>query len=260
MILFQAQNSSVAYNYNAYVYNNYSFIPHVHHDFELIYVKEGVLEITVENRSELLHSGEAALILQDQIHSFHTPEHSVIWVCVFAWDYVPEFRKIIRDRICRSNRIQLHPVDSAFLLHKLIEADADRLEICACLNLVCAAFMKNRSDEDFMPAEDTGSQLLLHQMILYISTHFTENITLRQMAQSLGYDEYYISRSFHTFFRKNFKQFVNEYRIHYARKLLAQYGREKTITEIAYMSGFQSVRNFNRAYQKIVGGQPREKS
>ena len=258
MILFQEQNSLIPYNYNTYVYTDFSFIPHLHHDFEWIYVKEGTLELTVENRTELLHTGESALILQNQIHSFHTPQHSVIWVCVFAKDYVPEFCKMIRDRICKNNRLYLPSSDRDFLLRKLIETDADRLETCACLHLVCACFMKNRSDEDFVLADYTGSQLLLHQMLVHISAHFTENITLHEMAQALGYDESYISRSFHAFFKKNFKQFVNEYRIHYARELLAQYGRDKTMTEIAYMSGFQSVRNFNRAYRNIVGSQPRD--
>lgn len=257
MILYQKENSNMPYNYNAYLYHDFSFVAHLHNDFELICVLEGNLELNVGNHGELLDQGEAALVLPHQIHSFLTPEHSLIWVCVFARDYVPEFSKIIRDRICPDNKFIPSGLTAKFL-SQITAAVPNRLELCAFLNLVCSDFMRDRKEEDFAKADYTGTELLLHRILTYIPAHFQENITLREMAQSLGYEEHYISRCFHAFFRKNFKQFVNEYRIQYARQLLAEHGKSMSITEIAYQSGFQSVRNFNRAYVAIVGRQPRE--
>ena len=93
-------------------------------------------------------------------------------------------------------------------------------------------------------------------MLLYISEHYRENITLESMARELGYESHYISRCFHTHLSKNFKEFVNEYRIHYAKHLISSPER-MTMTEIAFLSGFQSVRNFNRVYKSIEGTEPR---
>ena len=75
----------------------------------------------------------------------------------------------------------------------------------------------------------------------------------------MGYEEHYLSRCFHNCFAMNFKQFVNEYRIQFARRLLEQQP-PLPITEIAYMSGFGSVRNFNRVYRAIVGTEPRKRT
>lgn len=96
-------------------------------------------------------------------------------------------------------------------------------------------------------------------MLSYITEHFKEDVTLSGMAQSLGYEEHYLSRLFHSFFGMNFKQFVNEYRVNYAESLLSDTGKNCGITEIAYACGFQSVRNFNRAYKRITGHSPRRK-
>ena len=76
------------------------------------------------------------------------------------------------------------------------------------------------------------------------------------MAQSLGYEEHFISRRFNNFFHKNFKQFINERRIHSAKYLLAVKDSELTMTDIAYQCGFQSVRNFNRVFRNIMGYPP----
>lgn len=257
MFFYQEQNSLIPYNYNAYEYRNYSFLPHMHGDFELIYVKNGVLEVTVEGRKLALEAGEAALVFPNQVHGFRTSQESLCWICVFSGDYVPEFSRLTEDRICLDNRLYLDETDRQILYNRLMTAGEERLERCAGLMSICAAFMRERNEKDFKPAEEGGNETLVHQMLMYISRYYKEDITLRGMAEALGYEEHYISRRFGSYFKMNFKQFVNEYRLQYARRLLADREQKLTMVEIAYRSGFQSVRNFNRAYKRLMGGQPR---
>jgi AraC-like DNA-binding protein len=77
------------------------------------------------------------------------------------------------------------------------------------------------------------------------------------MAEEMGYDHHYLSRAFHEMFHMNFRDFVNQYRINYANELLMQGGR--SITEVAFESGFQSVRSFNDVYKKMTGSVPSKK-
>ena len=260
MIEYQTINCNVPYNYNIWTYRDYSGT-NIHMDYEFIYVLKGQLDVTIESYTETLSQGESALILPNQVHTLKTRENTYIWIIVFAKDYVPEFHKKLNGRICLNNKCCFEEFDKEIVLKKLIIAKPNRLELCAILSLICADFMKTRQDSDFVKSIYTGTEKLLHLMLAYVNDHFRENITLHSMAQSLGYDEHYVSRCFNNYFGKNFKQFLNEYRINYARELLANMDRmEINMAEIAYLSGFQSVRNFNRAYKSIVGKAPREDS
>ena len=97
---------------------------------------------------------------------------------------------------------------------------------------------------------------VVHKLLIYVSEHFTENITLNSVAASLGYEPHYVSRCFNNFIGIGFKQFLNNYRVDYAKKLLLD--PDVSITAAAYTSGFQSIRSFNRIFQETLGITPTE--
>ena len=256
MIVYQRENSSKPYNCDITYYDDFSYIAHLHKDFELVYVAEGSVHMTVENRTTVLSCGDLALILPSQIHRYETETSSKALVAVFAEDYVPEFCKAISKKTTESNVFRMEDEDRTLLLRKLGSRNPSRLTLSACFSLAAAAFLDAVT---LIDAEgETKSSLLLHRILLYISEHYRENITLEGMARALGYESHYISRCFHTHLSKNFKQFVNEYRINYAKHLIATASGRMTMTEIAFASGFQSVRNFNRVYKSIEGTEPRK--
>lgn len=254
MIVYQRENSSRPYNCDVTRYDDFSYIAHLHRDLELVYVESGEVTMTVEGRTETVRAGEFALVLPSCIHRYETPEHSRALVAVFAADYVPEFTKVTARKSASSSVFTMREDERELLLRRLEEPHGSRLVLSACFSLAAAAFL------DAVPLTDSESEskssLLLHRMLLYISEHYKENITLEGMARALGYESHYISRCFHTHLSKNFKEFVNEYRIHYAKHLISSEPR-MTMTEIAFASGFQSVRNFNRVYRSIEGIEPR---
>ena len=260
MIFYQVSNSNIPYNYNTSFYHNYSWITHLHRDYEIIYVIEGALYVHIGKHSQHFSAGDCVLILPNQVHRLESLGESYIWTCVFAKEYVPEVHKLLQDRICQDNKVCLSDRDRQLLFRKLIGQNADLLEKCAILTLVCSAFMDTRSELNFTKPSYSGIERMLHQIIFYIENHFQEDITLTEMAQNLGYEAHYLSRCFNSLFKKNFKQFINEYRVNYARQLMTEYRKTKTLAEIAHESGFQSVRNFNRSYRNVMGYSPREES
>lgn len=56
--------------------------------------------------------------------------------------------------------------------------------------------------------------------------------------------------------RKTYLDFLNEYRIGQACKLLAN--RDKPVAQVAYESGFNNLSNFNRKFKAIMGIPPRQ--
>jgi AraC-like DNA-binding protein len=256
MILYQKENSSNPYNYDNRYCRDFCFLSHLHRDPELVYVDGGEIVLEVEGKAQLLTRGDFALVLPDQIHSYRTEKTSDVIIAVFGASYVPLFFQEMGRRACRDNRFRIPDGDRAFAVNKLQDPALLPTERAAVLNLAVSYFLK--TVELTTDTAEEGSSLLLHKILQYISEHYRENISLEEMAERLGYESHYLSRRFHAILGKNFKQFVNEYRVQYAKQLIRAVGREKTMTEIAFDSGFSSVRNFNRAYKMVEGVEPRQ--
>ncbi|WP_394748209.1 helix-turn-helix domain-containing protein [Spongiimicrobium salis] len=84
-------------------------------------------------------------------------------------------------------------------------------------------------------------------------------LSLPELATTLGSNVHELSKVINEGFDKNFRDFVNSYRIaHFIEKVKAQEDKSKTYLAIALDSGFNSKSSFNRSFKKIKGTSPRE--
>lgn len=255
MILYQAINSSVSYNFNTREYEDCNFVLHLHRDFELIYVKEGNATVSIEGEDISVSEGGFALVLQNEVHSFSCDSDTRIWIGVFSEEYVREFSDDIKGRKIISHVFYPTEEDRNFLLRHLIFGFPDKHILTAALTVACALFYDACTGTFCGDEKINRPKTHIHKILAYISEHYTENIHLSDLAAALGYEEHYLSRLFNSIFKKNFTLFVNEYRVLHSRKLMKQH-KDMTIADIAFASGFGSVRNFNRAYRMVTGRSP----
>lgn len=90
----------------------------------------------------------------------------------------------------------------------------------------------------------------------YIRNHFTEQISLDQMARMVMLSPSYYSHLFKLATKKTFVEYINLLRIQKAMDLLRD--TDGLIVDICYECGFQSVNHFNRMFKSLVGTSPRE--
>ena len=76
------------------------------------------------------------------------------------------------------------------------------------------------------------------------------------MAEMAGISRDYFSRIFKNVTGMNYNKWLNMIRLEKATELLAGEGR--TLTEIAMLSGFQSIPSFNRVFREEKGMAPGE--
>lgn len=81
-------------------------------------------------------------------------------------------------------------------------------------------------------------------------------LTRKSLAQRVGLSEHQASRIINAYFRKNFNELINGYRIAEAKKRLIT--ENTPITVIAFEVGFNSIASFNRVFKEIVGAAPSE--
>lgn len=86
-----------------------------------------------------------------------------------------------------------------------------------------------------------------------------KDLTLTKLTEELHLSSSYTSRIINEAYGKNFKEFVNEYRIEMAcKKLLSDSLKNYTIEGIAQESGFHSRTAFYNAFKKSIGMSPGE--
>lgn len=89
----------------------------------------------------------------------------------------------------------------------------------------------------------------------YLNQHFTEELSLSQLACALGYSKYHISHIFRDKFGCSYNDYLKRLRAEYAMGLLTH--SELSVTEVCFASGFSSLRSFYRAFHEIYGASPR---
>ncbi len=232
-------------------HEDFSFPEHMHRCLELTIVTEGELTVGLNGVPFSIKPDEGALFLSNQIHSYATNEHSKMVALVFSPDLVPVFIRKLEGKIPVSpcfalERNRIEELVSLFSEHKTW----DVLSLKGILYLICGDFFKQSK---LIEAKKT-SETLIFQIIQYVQNHFTEDISLRTLSKALGYNYYYLSRYISTTLKGSFSRYLNNYRVSYAANLIMQ--NRYNITEIAFISGFPSIRTFNSVFRKKYGLPP----
>jgi len=83
------------------------------------------------------------------------------------------------------------------------------------------------------------------------------DLNLASFSKKLNEKEYLISQVINTLYNKNFQEFINSYRIEYAKTILTQKPEIKII-HVALDCGYKSTVTFNRQFKKYEGMTPSE--
>jgi len=96
-------------------------------------------------------------------------------------------------------------------------------------------------------------QQRLHKIYHFIETHYHHSINVNEVAKL----SHLTTAAFCRYFKKSthltFTDFLNQYRINQAKKLLLQ---KKSVSEACYESGFENLSHFNKTFKKITGENP----
>ncbi|MBQ7481949.1 MAG: helix-turn-helix transcriptional regulator [Lachnospiraceae bacterium] len=120
---------------------------------------------------------------------------------------------------------------------------------------------RNEFTEEISAEERTSySDDILKRMIMvtdYIKNNLTaDDLSQGAMARMAGVSKDYFSRIFKNVTGMNYSKWLNTIRLEKATSLLSQ--EKMTLTEVAMLSGFQSIPSFNRVFREEKGMAPGE--
>jgi len=95
----------------------------------------------------------------------------------------------------------------------------------------------------------------LAPVIRHLEEHYTETISMKEMAELAGMSSTHFNREFHTIFRMSPTRFLHALRIEKARQLLS--GTDASVGEIALATGYHDQSHFTRHFRRVVKMTPR---
>lgn len=96
----------------------------------------------------------------------------------------------------------------------------------------------------------------INRVIDYLEKNYMKPITLESVAKQVNLNSTYLSFLFKKIMGHNFSDYLDEYRISVAMRLLRE--SSYNISEIAYQTGYKEQRYFSERFKKRVGVTPSE--
>lgn len=225
-----------------------------HTHTEALLLTAGQAVVTIGGIRYTLHEGDIYMIFPGVPHGIESAEGSAV---VLIADMVqhPVFHDILTHKLPNPSVLRqgAYPPVISEVFRRIGQLPKEAAHRQALLESYTAALVgellsaTNLTDRDMDDA-------LLHKLIVYLLEHYAEAIHLEDMAKTLGYSKFYISRLLSNAFGCNFRTLLNAYRISKARSLLT--GTTQSISQIALDCGFENQSSFNRVFRQECGLTP----
>lgn len=103
-------------------------------------------------------------------------------------------------------------------------------------------------------ADKDKNSIIIDDMISYISTHISENITLEQLSDKSGLSTFYLSKLFKKHLNMNFSDYLTFIRMKMAKRLLKN--PYLSVKEISCRTGYADPNYFTRVFKKEMSVSP----
>lgn len=247
---------------------------HWHEDIEIIYLVEGRVKVGINNDIYSLAMGDILFIGSGAVHCFFEEmELSRRAVIQFRMSIYDTFLSGNQDtRTIRPTFNQSMHLTAGTEIHALMEKQIQQLiKEYSEAKEGYKLFLKGRLYDlagillRYMPKGVYSPEAESHQMerlkrldkvFQYVEKNYQDSIDLEEISKVAGFSKYHFSR----FFKENtgvtFLDYLNNFRITKAEWFLLY--DKGSILEIAYKSGFNSIKTFNRIFKYLKGCAPME--
>jgi len=234
---------------------NLNFVPHMHQQYEFIYILEGTMQATVNADARQLSPGDAVFIAKNRVHSYSTSGYCKYFLAICHSEKIQAYDRILRRKeiVCPFIEFGDKNNEAKFcMLHMIAEKEASNKSYILDGYL---QVLMGRIFEQLELKEGTVYQGNSTQRVLtYIGENFDKPITLDSLAAEVGLSRFYLSRIFNTQIGYSFSSYLNYMRVNYAKRLLEE--TSKSISDICFDCGFESMRTFNRVFKELTDYSP----
>ena len=272
------EHTATEFPYNTYLCSiplDFSHVPvHWHSELELIVIKKGRGLVSVDFRQRSVTSGDIVLIRPGQLHSIEQDgSHSMEYENIILKPHL-----LISDEpdLCALrfiNPLMAGAIPSETFLTPSLPYYRQVSECIRQIDGLCEAqpegfqlavkgllfqfiflLVSNQSPQENPALLQTKSLEKMKTILKYVEEHYTERITVEDMADLTYYSKSHFMKFFKAHMGTGFIEYLNDYRLSMAERLLRS--SDHSVLDIAQMSGFDNLSYFNRIFKRKYGISP----
>ena len=270
--------------------NQYTTDLHKHEPMELFYIQRGIIECVLPTQeefdscektyhSEILRSGQIAIIYPYQIHRLNIMSESDYYMCELGNAYqspTPTFP--VTEQLKRNpflsqipNSDKLFATQNYFIINCINEVGTSFSHLIELLgqkdklapDVFSAKYELTLYNLFFNLGECCESPILLHysnkhlnKAICYINENYTRDISVENIASFVGISSTYLQILFKETYGYPISSYIKDCRLKLAKKLLSS--SDLPLSLIAKQIGYHSLRAFEYAFINYYGENPTE--
>ena len=231
---------------------NLDFPPHIHEDLELVYMLRGTCTAYCADIKYQLSQGDFFLAFPNQVHHYYESTDCDAVLIIINPAYLSGFSTVLEQKAPVSSTYRCDDPDLASLLLLTVKEYMEHSDRNVSIPMLTAVIGKLLRHYHFR--SDFSKDGMISQMIKYCSTHSTEPLSIERVSKALYLSPSHISHTFNDKLKISFPDYINSLRLDDAIHLL-EHG-DHSMDQIAELSGFPTVRTFNRTFQKRYGMSP----
>lgn len=238
---------------------------HWHLEYELILVKSGIFELSLDGSVFAMNSGDCAWIGTGVLHG-GTPEECIYECVVF------DLGTLLRDTpICAKSAAEFLSDENEYtgvfragsvqsdLASRLLSAMRQEQKGYEWTTLglmwqLMGSLINSRPPSS-SPSRDRQRLLRLKSVLSHIRNHYQNTMSLEELAAIAQMSPKYFCRAFSQMTGRTPVEYLNYYRIEQAGEQLVM--TENSVTEIALNCGFHDMSYFSKTFTRYKGVSPR---
>ncbi len=252
-----------------------SYPVHWHTAFEMIMPIVNNYKVVI-NRSDIyLNPFDIIIIPPGELHQLIAPSQGERLILQFDFSMINNlwgFEEIVRI----TNRTRVITPENAPDLHArlrdiMLETDEEYFsnlplkeasiyaKILEMNVLIGRKYMQTNTNNLFPDVKGHKQMEYIYKFNIifdYIDKHFTEDLSLENVANVAGFSKFHFSRLFKQYTNQSFYDYVNQRKVKEAERLLLD--PSMSITDVATHSGFSSISTFNRVFKNTKKCTPTE--
>lgn len=240
---------------------------HWHESFELIYLYDGTMTVTIQDKTHTLHQGQFLLINSSEIHSTLCEQHVKalllqIPVCFFQ-ESLPDVSHVYFYNVpSRHLKPDTYATITTLLCNMGDVYEAQEpwysLQFKSLLYELVYTLMNTcyKTQSEATRIKSAKNLERLEAVTAYVRAHYKETISLDSIAKQVALNPEYFCRFFKRHMGQTFQEYVNQVRLTHVYQELTQ--TDLPVHIIMEQNGFSSYKLFSKYFKKTYHCTPSE--
>jgi AraC-like DNA-binding protein len=248
---------------------------HWHESQELVYVKRGTIYISVNGQTYCANKGDFIVINNNFIHNFFDSSADIaLVICQFSLQLFDQSLVDLRDRNYQNlifDRKVLVSKNTDGSLHKKLEKlflamqreyeaknEGWRLAIKSGLYEIALVFLREIPPSGVLQKQairPNYNRHIMERVFAFLHSEYSDcTLGLEEASGIAALSKCYFSRYFKSQTGETFHHYLARIRVMQASEHLTN--SDMPVTDVAYNSGFGSIKTFNRIFKTFTGVSP----